>query len=194
MIAAVVLAAGMSSRMGRPKMVLPWGHSTVIAQVVSVLQAAGLDRIVVVTGGAEKEVAAALESLPVQLVWNPDYADGEMIRSLQVGLRALPAEIEAALMVLGDQPQIEVKVVKDLVAAYQERPAALILPSHGKRRGHPWVIARSLWGQVLALQPPASLRDFIRQQTDSIQYLVVDTASVLQDMDTPEDYQRLRPS
>ena len=194
MIAGVVLAAGLSRRMGQPKMVLPWGDKTVVAQVVSVLMAAGVGPILVVTGGARLEVEAALADLPVEFAFNPDYADGEMVHSLQAGLRALLASCEAVLMALGDQPQIQTGVVAALIGAYREGGAALIVPSYEMRRGHPWVIDRSLWPGVLALQPPASLRDFLRENAGQIQYLVVDTPSVLQDIDTPEDYQRLRPS
>ena len=125
MIAGVVLAAGLSRRMGQPKMVLPWGDHTVVAQVVSVLMTAGVGPIFVVTGGARLEVEAALAGLPVQFAFNPDFADGEMVHSLQAGLRALPASCEAVLMALGDQPQIQTGVVVALMGAYREGGSGL---------------------------------------------------------------------
>jgi molybdenum cofactor cytidylyltransferase len=193
-IAAIVLAAGLSRRMGQPKMVLPWAKKTVVVQVVSILHAGGIEPIIVVTGGARQEVEFALAGLPVTFVFNPDYANGEMIHSLQAGLRALPTDVEAVLMVLGDQPQIQIEVVTALVQAYHESRAALIVPSFQMRRGHPWVIDRRLWPEILAIQPPASLRDFLSENASLIQHLVVDHPSVLQDIDTPEDYSRQRPS
>jgi molybdenum cofactor cytidylyltransferase len=69
----------------------------------------------------------------------------------------------------------------------------LIVPSYQKHRGHPWLIDCSLWGEVLALKPPENLRDFLRAKTEQIHYLEVDSPSILQDLDTPEDYQRFRP-
>ena len=88
MIGAVVLAAGRSQRMGRPKMILPWGETTVIGQVANVLLAVGVDDVLVVTGGAQNEVEGALTGMPVRTVFNPEFANGEMMHTLQVGLAA----------------------------------------------------------------------------------------------------------
>jgi molybdenum cofactor cytidylyltransferase len=196
MIAAVVLAAGLSRRMGRPKMVLAWGGRTVIAQVVSTLQEAGLERILVVTGGENQVIETALAGSlagPVDFVQNPSYQDGEMIHSIQVGLKALPTGVRAALITLGDQPQIQAEIVRAIIQSYQQGGHLLILPSFQKHRGHPWLIDRSLWAEVLALQSPQTLRDFLRAKSEQIHYLEVDSSSILQDLDTPEDYQRFRP-
>jgi len=188
MIAAIVLAAGLSRRMGVPKMVLPWKNTTVIGQVVDVLAQAGINEMVVVTGGAHEQVEAALEGLPVKLVFNPRYPEDEMAYSLQAGLLALSEEVEATLVALGDQPQIECTVVQAIMAAYQQSKAALIVPSYKMRRGHPWLIVRSLWPEVQILPSGRTLRDVLNAQAEQINYLQVDTPSILQDLDTPEDY------
>jgi molybdenum cofactor cytidylyltransferase len=188
MIAAIVLAAGLSRRMGVPKMVLPWKNTTVIGQVVDVLAQAGINEMMVVTGGAHEQVEAALEGLPVKLVFNPRYTEDEMAYSLQAGLLALSEEVEATLVALGDQPQIECKVVQAILAAYQQSKAALIVPSYKMRRGHPWLIVRSLWPEVQTLPSGRTLRDVLNAQAEQINYLQVDTPSILQDLDTPEDY------
>ena len=190
---AVVLAAGLSRRMGQPKMALPWGETTVVGQVASVLLGAGAAPVVVVTGGAREQVEKAVEGLPVTLAYNPLYANGEMICSLQAGLRALPPETSACLMALGDQPQIETGVARELIAAFRASHDVLLIPSYQMRRGHPWLIRRDLWPGLLAMQPPATLRDFLREHAPLIRYLEVDTPSVLQDLDTPEDYRAARP-
>ncbi len=192
MIGAVVLAAGRSQRMGRPKMVLPWGETTVIGRVVEVLLASGVEDIVIVTGGARKEVESALAGYPLRIVYNPDYADGEMTRSLQVGLYALGTRVEAALVVLGDQPQIEQTVLEAVIGAY-EQGSQLVVPSYQIRRGHPWLVARSLWDSLLELRSPETLRDFLNDYASEIVYLDVDTPSIIQDLDTPDDYHRFRP-
>ncbi len=193
MIAAVVLAAGLSRRMGRPKMILPWGGTTVIGRVAAVLAGAGVEDVVVVTGGAHAEVQAALRGLPARCVFNPDYANGEMARSLQVGLRALGAPVEALLVALGDQPLLEAEVVRAVLAAFRQRGAALVVPRYQMRRGHPWLVARSLWQPLLSLAAPLTLRDFLNQYASQAFYLAVDTPAVLLDLDTEEDYQRYRP-
>lgn len=193
MIAAVVLAAGLSRRMGRPKMTLPWGETTVIGQVVQVLDQAGVDEIVVVTGGSRQQVEAALSGLPVHVSFNSRFAEDEMLFSLKTGLSGLGAEIEAALVVLGDQPQVQPQVVRKILETYQQTAASLIIPSYQMHRGHPWLLARSLWHSILDLQSDRTMRDFINQHAEQISYLTVETPSVLRDLDTPEDYQREHP-
>jgi molybdenum cofactor cytidylyltransferase len=192
-VAAIVLAAGLSRRMGQPKMILPWGNTTVIRRVVQALIGGGLDQILVVTGGASQQVEDALHGMSVQTVYNPRYEQDHMAFSLQVGLSNLPAEIAAAMVALGDQPQIESFVVNTLLQVYKEEPAPLIVPSYRMRRGHPWIIDRSLWNAVWSLEPPRTLRDFLNTYANQIRYLEFDTASILGDLDTPSDYERVRP-
>jgi molybdenum cofactor cytidylyltransferase len=193
-MAAVVLAAGRSIRMGQPKMILPWGNTTVIGRVVWVLRQAGIPRVVVVTGGARRQVEDALLGIEVQLVFNPHFAREEMLVSLQCGLCVLGEEVEAALVVLGDQPQIELEVVQAILARYRSRRAPLVVPSFRMRRGHPWLVDRKLWRAILELDPGSTLRDLLNTHADQIDYLNVDSPCVLRDLDTPEDYQRERPT
>jgi molybdenum cofactor cytidylyltransferase len=197
LVGAVVLAAGKSERMGKPKMGLPWGDTTVIGQVVATLVGAGLDDVVVVTGGGQEEVERALSYLPqgwpVRVVFNPDFTEGEMLSSLQRGVAALGEAFEAVLITLGDQPQIQTEVVRTIMDTYFESGASLIIPSYAMRRGHPMLIARSLWSGLLALRPPETLRELIQAHQDEIVYVNVDTPSILQDLDTPEDYRQFKP-
>ncbi len=192
-VAVIVLAAGLSRRMGRPKMVLPWGKTVVIAQVVHVMLMAGVFEIVVVTGGARESTEAALKDLPVRLVFNPRYETDEMIYSLQTGLGALTRAAQATLVALGDQPRIELSVVRAILTAFQETDAQLVVPSYQMRRGHPWLVARPLWPALLSLQPPETIRTFFQQERRSIHFVSVETDSVVQDLDTPEDYEQQRP-
>jgi len=192
-IAGVVLAAGLSRRMGQPKMILPWGDRTVIGSVVNTLQTAGVNLIRVVTGGMAELVEDALASYRVTTVFNPHYSNGDMLFSIQTGLASLPAVIQAALVVLGDQPQIEVKTVSEMIKLYRQEKPPLIVPSYNMRRGHPWLIEKSMWPDIQTLTPPATMRAFFRQHHKVIRYLKVDSASVLSDLDTPEDYEKNRP-
>lgn len=193
-IAAVILAAGQSRRMGTPKMILPWGGTTVVGQVLDVLEKAGVQDVVVVTGGAHQQVRAALEGRRAATIFNPRYAEDHMLLSLQAGLRNLPGSILATLVALGDQPQIQVDVVEAVIQAYRTSNASLVAPSFQMRRGHPWLVARPLWDDILALNPPQTLRDVFRGRAADIHYIVVENDSVLRDLDTPEDYARERPA
>ncbi len=188
MIAALILAAGESKRMGKAKMLLPWGMTTILGQVIHVFQEAGVDEILVVTGGDRAKVEPAAEALGASTVFNPAYASGEMSSSLQVGLRAMAVGVDAVFVALGDQPQIQPQTIERIAQRYAETAAGFIVPSYQMRRGHPWLVARMHWDDILQMQPPQTLRDFLNQNADAISYLMVDTPTILQDIDTPEDY------
>ena len=193
MISAIILAAGQSKRMGQPKMLLPWGNVTIIEHVVSTFLNAGVQDVLVVTGGAQEQVEEILAPYPVRRVPNPDYASAEMLSSLQRGLRAMRREAQAALIGLGDQPQVQESSVRLICEAYRESQSGLVVPSFQMRRGHPWLVARPLWDEILALSPPKSPRDFLNEHAAEIHYVRMDTPTILADLDTPEDYQKLQP-
>ncbi|MEJ5201045.1 MAG: nucleotidyltransferase family protein [Anaerolineales bacterium] len=192
-VGAVVLAAGLSTRMGQPKMVLPWGKVTIIEKVVTTLREAGIEKIVVITGGAHQEVLKALNGYYVTIIFNPQYHNGEMLNSLQAGLRALPPDVRGALIVLGDQPFIQRETIETVVQAFLETSSQLVIPSFQMRRGHPWLIARQLWQEVLEIKPPETLRSFLQANHEKITYVVVDTPTIIWDIDTPEDYEKRKP-
>jgi len=192
-VGAVVLAAGLSTRMGTCKLTLPWGERTVIGQVAAALRAGGARPVAVVTGGWRREVEAALRGLPdLVTVFNARYTDGEMLHSLQAGLRALPPAA-ACLVALGDQPQMRPETVRKVIAAFRETGAPLVVPSYRRRRGHPWLVAAPLWARLLALEPPCTLRDFLNARGAAIHYVDIPDESILLDVDTPEAYRRYRP-
>ncbi|PJF36694.1 MAG: putative selenium-dependent hydroxylase accessory protein YqeC [Candidatus Thermofonsia Clade 1 bacterium] len=195
-VAAVILAGGLSRRMGLPessKVLLPWeGDKPIIRVIAERLKRMRLDDIVVVTGHVAERVRAALKEEPVRFAHNADYATGEMLSSLQVGLRALDESIAACLVVLGDQPQIDGRIVGQLMQAYAEKRGKIIAPSYKGKRGHPILIDRSLWQDLLALPHGGAPRDVINANAHQTYYVIVDTDSVLRDVDTPDDYRQAR--
>jgi molybdenum cofactor cytidylyltransferase len=193
MIAALILAAGQSRRMGRPKMLLPWGQLTVIEHVITTFLGAGTQEVVVITGSAREQVEQATQSYPVRRIFNPDYASGEMLSSLQKGLREMAPEVEAVLVALGDQPQIRGATIRKLLDAYSHEPSSLIVPSFQKRRGHPWLVQRTLWDELLSMDSSRSPRDFLNAHAGEIHYVEIDNPSILADLDTPQDYEVSRP-
>ncbi len=190
MITASVLAAGLSSRMQRFKPVLPYGGLSVIQSVIAVLRGGSLGEILVITGHEHDRLDQHLAGWPVRTIFNPDYATGEMLSSIQVGLRSADPSAQAALIALGDQPMVEQSVVDRIVEAASRSRQRLVVPSYQMRRGHPFLIDRSLWKDVLALNHQQSLRDFFKNTAAPIHYVEVTTSSVLRDLDTPADYER----
>jgi len=192
MITAIILAAGQSRRMGQPKMLLSWGETTVLGQVIVTFQSAGVDDLVVVTGGKRDQVEA-LVGTSTRTVFNPEYEQGEMLSSIQRGLTGLKQGTQAVLIALGDQPQVQERSVRMVMEAYTQSGASIIVPSFLMRRGHPWLVARPLWDEILALRAPESPRDFLNRHADEIHYVIVEDNSILQDLDTPEDYLKSKP-
>ena len=193
MISAIILAAGESKRMGQPKMLLPWGNTTVLGQVLSIFREAGIEDILVVTGGAHEQVEQIVKQYQCRSVFNRNFENGEMLSSLQRGIEAQSIQARATLIGLGDQPQVQVRNVQWICEAFRVRNSRLIVPSYQHRRGHPWLIERSLWQELLVLKFPQSPRDFMNKHAGEIDYVEVNTPSVLTDLDTPEDYQTSRP-
>jgi len=192
MITAIILAAGQSLRMRQPKMLLPWGEITVLGQVLATFQRAGADELLVVTGGYREQVEA-LVGKSARIVFNPEYAQGEMLSSIQRGIAKLNPETQAILVALGDQPQVQERSVRMVMEAYRQSGSSIVVPSFQMRRGHPWLVARPFWGEILAMKRSESPRDFLNRYAREIEYVTVDNSSILQDLDTPEDYLKSKP-
>ena len=193
MISAIVLAAGQSTRMGMQKMFLPWGETTVIGKVISTVLKGGVSDIHVVTGGTHAELMELLHGYQVHLVFNMDYANGEMLTSIQVGIGDVNKTTEAIMVVLGDQPQIEARVVNEICERYLATQHPIIVPSYKMHRGHPWLLGKSYWDEILALRPPLTLHNFLINHNGDIDYVNVDRVSVIQDLDTQQDYSQSKP-
>ncbi|MFC1959408.1 selenium cofactor biosynthesis protein YqeC [Chloroflexota bacterium] len=189
-VGAIILAAGKSSRMGQFKVLLPWGRATVLDAIIRQLYIARLDQIIVVTGRDAEQVQQVAQRCGVATVHNGDYAQGEMLSSVQKGLQAFDARMDGALIVLGDQPQLQSYVVSRMLDEYARGQGSIVIPSFQMRRGHPVLFSRRHWPALLDLSPGSSPRDLVNQLAKEIAYVNVNTDSILQDIDTPEDYQR----
>jgi molybdenum cofactor cytidylyltransferase len=192
----------MSRRMGRSKALLPFGGAPIIVRVVETLAAAGgIAPIVVVTGHEGDRVISALAGRDVLPVHNPDYESGEMLSSVQAGVRAVAGRAhagraDAVVLSLVDQPGVLPATVRSLVDAWRQTAAPIVSPLHAGRGGHPVVIAARLFDEILALVPGDSLQTLMRRHDAVRLRLPVADPAVLADIDTPADYQqalRLRP-
>jgi molybdenum cofactor cytidylyltransferase len=193
MISAIILAAGSSKRMGQPKMLLSWGETTVLGKVIRTFQEADIEDIIVITGGAHDAVQQVVNQFGARSIFNREFANEEMLFSLKLGLQAQSNQAQATLIGLGDQPQVQAETVRLICEMFKKQKSQLIVPSFQMRRGHPWLVGRSLWSELLEMNSESSPRDFLQRHANDIQYVAVETPSILADLDTMADYRRARP-
>jgi molybdenum cofactor cytidylyltransferase len=190
-IAAIVLAAGASIRMGRQKLTLPMPDGRPLVRVtVEQVLAAGLDDVVVVTGRDAEAVARALAGLPVRTVTNPRYAEGQST-SLRAGLDALRPGTDAAVIALGDQPLPDPDVVRRLVAAFRRTGRPIAAPVYRDGRGNPVLFAATLFGELREVTGDRGARGVIARDPARVAEVPVDLPMPA-DIDTPEDYEAAR--
>lgn len=195
-VTAVILAAGESKRMGQPKQLLPWGDSTVLGQTIRHVQAATVHEIMVVSGYEAEKVEAIATAAGVVAVHNAHYATGEMLSSLQTGVRHLLTSplADAILVMLADQPMVTAATLDELLAAYWRGEGDLVAPVYNGRRGNPVLIGRRYFAELLALPPGEAPRALLQRHPSDLVLCPVSTDAVVQDLDSPEVYERLRPS
>ena len=194
MIGAVVLAAGASSRMGQPKAALPMGPrgETVLSRGVTSLLAAGVPRVVVVSGAHPDAVRLALRLRDprVRVVDNPAWREGQL-SSLLCGLAALdgPA-LEAMLMTLVDVPLVAPDTIRRLMRTWRETGAPIVRPARGEEHGHPVLFARRVFAELRAADPASGAKPVVHAHaTDLVNVPARDDGAFL-DLDTPADYER----
>ena len=190
MIAGVVLAAGLSRRMGQAKLLLDWGGAPVLRHAVQRVLAAGLDEVVVVTGPDAAPLTPALAGLAVRRAVNPDPAAGQA-GSVVAGVAALGPAIEAAVLALGDQPTVSPDVIRALVAVWRATGRPIAAPVYRDGRGNPVLFARAVFPELLVLAGDAGARAVVAADPARVAVVTVD-AAMPPDVDTPEDYARLR--
>jgi molybdenum cofactor cytidylyltransferase len=189
MISAILLAAGQSRRMGPQKLLLPFEGQTVIGHIADQVLAAPIERAVVVTANEGEAIRLALAGKPLTFVVNPDSA-GDMLSSVRCGLKTLPAECTAAIVILGDQPTIRAALIGEMVQAFHSTRARIVAPSCHGRRGHPVLFSADYFAEVLTQHDGVGLRGLLQAHPRDIAEIEVADTAVLADMDCPEDYHR----
>jgi len=187
--AALVLAAGYSSRMGEFKPLLPVGSSTAIERAIEVFTAAGITEIAVVTGHRAGELRPLLGLKRVREVYNAEFASG-MYSSVRAGIRALAPEVAACFLLPADIPMVRPHTVRLLAASFRREACPVIYPVFQRRRGHPPLIRRDVLLEVLDTEPPEGLRSLLT--TWNARDIEVANEGILRDMDTPADLARVR--
>lgn len=184
-VAGVVLAAGRASRMGGPKVTLAFRGRPLVRWAVDALAGGGCDPIVVVTGPDTPELGA----LPGRRVFNPAARDG-MSTSLRAGLDALPVEVDAAVVALGDQPGVVPGTVAALIERYTVDRPPIVVPSYRGFWGNPALLDRAVWPEVRALRGDTGARPLLRRDPGRVAAVPFDRDAP-PDVDTPEAYERL---
>jgi molybdenum cofactor cytidylyltransferase len=186
-VVGIILAAGESRRMGQLKALLPFGERTVIEQVLQPLLHADLAAVAVVLGYRAADIAAVIQSLPVQLLHNPDYQHG-MTTSIQVALRDITPIPDAYLLALVDQPHLGQELIQQLLATFAHTGKGVVIPTYHGKRGHPLVLAARYRQEVLALGPQQGLNLVTRGHPEDTLEMPVDNDDILRDMDYQEEY------
>jgi molybdenum cofactor cytidylyltransferase len=193
MFSAIVPAAGMSTRLGRNKLLLPFKGQPLIAHAVDTLMASKVDEIIVVLGHEADEVKRAIVNKGVRFVENPDYRLG-LSTSLRTGFAALPVQTTGIMIYLADQPLLEASEVDLLIGALAEADKtnkSIVVPFFRGQRGNPVIVKATYKASLLAITGDTGCRRVIKQNADQVFTVEMDTDHVVRDIDTIEAYDRL---
>jgi molybdenum cofactor cytidylyltransferase len=195
MIVAVILSAGESSRMGRPKALLPIDGVRFIEKIVTALKATRVGQIVVVLGHNAVELRQKITDLPVDLVINPDYKRGQLtslvaaIRNIETGKDA--ERVDGILVHLVDHPYINADLVNLMIERFYETKKLIVVPRYQNRRGHPVIFSRALFGELVAAPLDRGAKAVVHAHRDDTLEIDTNDEGAIIDIDTPEEYRRL---
>jgi len=194
MIPAVVLAAGLSSRMGRAKALLPLNGETFIERIVATFRAAGVEDVVIVIGHDGDAIASALadRQVPARIVQNHEYRTGQFSSVLR-GLQTIDRPgVQAMLLTLVDVPLVSPSTVRAVIDRYHATSAPIVRPVRGDEHGHPVLIARPLFAALRAADPAGGAKPIVRAHVSPAGDVMIDDDGAYLDVDTPEEYESLK--
>jgi molybdenum cofactor cytidylyltransferase len=182
----IVLGAGASKRLGRPKQTLPFGDTTLLGHVLRDVEDSTLDRVVLVVGGAAEDALAALEIRRAEVVQNDAYGSG-CASSLLAGLDAA-GDVEAVMLLLGDMPGVVPPLIDEIADAWDERHPWAAVTSYRGELGHPFVFSAAAFGDLRSLHGDKAVWKLIERDPRRVERIEVDR-ELPRDVDTPEDYE-----
>ena len=189
-IAAVILAAGSSTRFGQPKQLLDWNGEPLVTRITNIALKSGLDPIIVTLGYRAQHIRPLIDDRPVDIVMNWRWREG-LSTSLQAGLGALPPDIDAAVFIQSDQPLITPDLISHLIARYEHTGASIVVPRHAGRPGSPVLFSRELFAELAGVTGDVGGRHVIKWHPEMTSYVEIEDPDILEDIDTPDDYLRL---
>jgi molybdenum cofactor cytidylyltransferase len=190
MIAAVLLAAGQSSRMGQHKLLLPLLGKPLVLHAVESVLASEVEETLVVVGHRAEAVREALAGQPVRIIENPDYAQGQST-SLRAGVVALAPETEAVVILLGDQPLLSADLLNALIAAWKRSNRPIVAPVYEGQRGNPVLFSRMLFPELLQVSGDQGGREVVQRHANEVALLPMADPAAALDVDTWPEYQAL---
>lgn len=191
MIVAVVLSAGESSRMGRPKALLPIDGQTFIERIVAALKQTTVGKIIVILGHNARELEAKISHLPVQILINTDYRQGQL-SSLQLAVRDLQADADCdgMLVHLVDHPYLAPALVQEMIRRFYETKKRIIVPKFHGKRGHPVIFSNTLFGELLSAPMAEGAKAVVNAHRAETLEIDTQEEGIAVDIDTPELYQQ----
>ncbi|MCX6054609.1 MAG: nucleotidyltransferase family protein [Chloroflexi bacterium] len=189
---SIILSAGMSTRMKTCKQLLPWGNTTILGTIILTLKTCQLNQIIVVSGGFRDKIEKEANRYQVKIVFNERFQNGEMVDSLKNGLSLVNRDLKGVFIVLGDQPFISKKIFLEICACYKRNIDKIVIPSYKLRRAHPWFLPKIYYDELLSMQFPRNLRDFLHDHDKDICYINTEDSLLLVDLDTKEDYEKFK--
>lgn len=187
LVSAILLAAGESRRMGRPKLLLPFGGSTVLGQTIDNLVSSRVDEVVVVLGAREQEVGRAVAARPVRAVSNPDYRRG-MSTSLICGLKQVSRRARWVMVALSDQPLVDTGTYNQLIEAAIGSEEGIVVPVYRGKRGNPIILSAAYRGELMSLEGDVGGREVIRGHPDDVLEVAVSCQGVVININTMAEY------
>ena len=191
-VAAVILAAGRSTRFARNKMIEPIDGEAMVVGVVRIAAASGADPVIVVTGHEATSVAEALQGHDVRVVHNPAYGEG-LSTSLRAGIRAVPPESDGALILLGDMPGIQAGDISMLMVAFAVAGrAAICVPVKDGRRGNPVLLGAAYFPEIMAISGDVGAKELLARHADKVCEVPAESNGIFADVDTPNDLDAIK--
>jgi len=191
-VAAILLAAGRSTRMGANKLLEHLNGKPLVRQVAEAALASEAHPVIVVTGHQQEQVKAALEGLDLVFIHNADFADG-LSTSLKAGVAALSAEVTAVIVLLGDMPLVTSEAMNAVIMAFEATPEKIAaVPVYKGEWGNPVLLSRVLFGEVARLQGDAGARKLLQGRAGEVLEVPIASDAVLIDLDTPEALAKVR--
>jgi molybdenum cofactor cytidylyltransferase len=189
-VGGIILAAGVGRRMGTTKQLLPFRGKPLLQWSIDAARSAGLSPVIIVLGHQRERIRAEIDCRETRLVENPEYEQGQS-SSLRIGMAALPDDCPAVVCLLGDQPLVGPEVIRQLVAAYRQSGAPIVIPTCRGRRGNPVLLERSLFPSLMNLSGDTGGRALFADHESVIEQVETNDEAIRFDVDTLEDYRQL---
>lgn len=189
MLSAIVLAAGESKRMGRPKAILEFGASTFLETICARLREARMDEVIVVLGAHADEVMSAVRLPRARVVINREFSRGQL-SSLHCGLGGVDERSAGALVALVDHPLVAPSTYRGLRAAWESSPEKIAVTRFMGRGGHPIIFPRALFSELMEAPPEVGARAVLMRDAGRVRWIGFDDPGIVADIDSPEDYNK----